>query len=844
MNYKQSINNIWEQFFIDIIKNLDEVYLGCIVFFFLIIVYLNEYNKIYSFKVNLNKFTIFFGILINISYSILIFCIIYNLFIIYYTIPQAYDEPFIMQYNEVSEYKNKMNNFLITNYCYLFDIILMDSNEQNNFKLLDEVGIYLKNKNDYKFDFYDKLLIYANWYDDNLWLKLADYFDKNNHNKFLNLMQDLLYECNNSSNPYGASLFYKIIEYFNNSDDLKTVINLKNIDEENLVIINFIKLASGNVIDICHMWDFVIKRYIYPELEYEIEPDVLIGIYNSTWGQLEDHEYYISAFDRYNANTVLKKSVIEYDFNNNNNNINFIAKALEYASDLNINFISTMLAKCYILIIYGETFPLYQEGIAQSYVEFSLDFLLDYINNAGITDYFMKGIFTIFLSLWFIIYYQFLTNKYIMKEYTNYEITFLYMLVSYLLLKLITSKDLITFILTLESQSLALCIICAFTLINNNLTKIEAALKLYITSATSSGFLLLGCVIIYGVTGTHQLDEISIIFKSRIIEQIMNIYENILSQFIMEGKINNETLLIYYTTLSSQDKNSLLLLIVGILCFFISIVFKLGQVPFHTWMIDVYIGGNILFVSYLAIFPKIAISYFFIKIIIFYFNSNILLLKLLFICGLITIIVGMLGALYQKKIKSFIAYSSITNMGYLFLISSAAYLEDASFLFALSIIFIINYALITLQIFTNIFFNIYMKGYNNTFINKEIENLSELSGFIKINKIDAIFLIISFLALIAIPPIIGFLVKFYLIVLLISKNLILISLLFLSLGVISTVYYLKIIKIIIFDNNNKNIFLIKNYIINKVIQTQIMFLQLLIFIKPLLLIIVIITLLL
>jgi len=105
------------------------------------------------------------------------------------------------------------------------------------------------------------------------------------------------------------------------------------------------------------------------------------------------------AFDRYNANALLKKSIIEYDFNNNNNDINFISKALEYASDLNVNFISTMLAKCYLLIIYGETFPIYEKVNMPSYVEFSLDFLLDYINNAGIADYFMKGIFTTFLSL-------------------------------------------------------------------------------------------------------------------------------------------------------------------------------------------------------------------------------------------------------------------------------------------------------------------------------------------------------------------------------------------------------------------------------------------------------------
>ena len=136
------------------------------------------------------------------------------------------------------------------------------------------------------------------------------------------------------------------------------------------------------------------------------------------------------------------------------------------------------------------------------------------------------------------------------------------------------------FVLTLESQNLALCIICAYTVFDKGVSKIEAALKLYITSAAGSGFLLLGCSILYGSTGTINFLDIATQLKSRFLEQVLYILENILSQIISSTDIEEE-LLIYYSTITLNEKISILLLIIGILCFFISIAFKIGQVPFH-----------------------------------------------------------------------------------------------------------------------------------------------------------------------------------------------------------------------------------------------------------------------
>lgn len=457
-------------------------------------------------------------------------------------------------------------------------------------------------------------------------------------------------------------------------------------------------------------------------------------------------------------------------------------------------------------------------------------------NQEYITDLIIKGILSISVFIWFIIYYVSVKNKYTKKENTTFEPVILYLLTTYLLLKLITSQDMFLLITTLESQNLALCIICAYSVLDKGVSKIEAALKLYITSAASSGFLLLGSSLIYGVTGSINFNEISLQLKSRAFEQVLFLLENIIYDF--KNTNNIENLNTYYSTIAVSEKTTIILFTIGILCFFISIAFKIGQVPFHLWMADVYNGGNIIFVSYLAIFPKIAIGYFFIKSVIFYFSFNFILLKLLFFSGFLTIIIGILGALYQKKIKSFIAYSSIANLGYLILLSSTANLINNNLLITISILFIINYAIVLLQIFISLISNFYLINANKKNQLKEVIYLNELAGYWKINKINSLFLIISFLTLIGIPPLVGFLIKFYIVTFLVANNLILVSWCFLILGVISTFYYLKVIKILIMDNVNKNLFLINGDIKSKIIQISIALLQCILFVKPLLFVLI------
>lgn len=457
-------------------------------------------------------------------------------------------------------------------------------------------------------------------------------------------------------------------------------------------------------------------------------------------------------------------------------------------------------------------------------------------NFLSISDYILQSILAFSFIIWLVAYLSFIKNKYTLGVYGNSEIVIIYLLVSYLLYKLISSDNLITFVLLLESQNLALCIICAYG-IGNYLSKIEAALKLYITSAASTGFLLLGCGLMYGSTGSIYFNDFKMIMDQRYIEEFLRVIEKIIIDLINNGVITDNTWAVYNFYINENNEVNIYLFVVGTLCFFICFAFKLGQVPFHLWISDVYSGGSVLFISFLAIFPKIAIGYFFVKVVSLYFCKDMLLLILLFVSGIVTIVVGMLGAMARQKIKSFIAYSSIANIGYLILLSSLAYLLNADIIIILSLIFFISYILVILQIFIVIFTHHYI--INQVEPVKEVEFLSEFSGLYKHNKINAIFLSVGFLALIGIPPILGFIIKFYISSVILFNGLYYVGLIFLILGVISTIYYLKIIKIIIFDKMNKNLHLINNSVNNKISQFFIFASQVLIFLKPLIIMIII-----
>ena len=310
---------------------------------------------------------------------------------------------------------------------------------------------------------------------------------------------------------------------------------------------------------------------------------------------------------------------------------------------------------------------------------------------------------------------------------------------------MISSYDLIVFYIGLELQTLSLYVLAAF---NQNQTKSsEAGLKYFVLSALSSGLLLYGCSLIYGFSGSTNFYLIS---------------ENIHS---------------------SEYGN-----IFGIVFILVGLAFKISAVPFHMWAPDVYEGSPTSVTLFFAIVPKVAALTVFIRFLYVPFINLIDQWQMIIVfISLASMILGAVAAIGQKNLKRLIAYSSIGHMGY----ALAGLAVGTNSGIQSSIIYISIYLIMNLGIFCCLFM---MKRKDKFF-----DNLEDLSGLSKNHPIISLSLLILLFSLAGIPPMAGFIAKFYIYMSVIEQSMYFLAIVGLITTVVSAFYYLKIIKIIYFD---------------------------------------------
>ena len=313
------------------------------------------------------------------------------------------------------------------------------------------------------------------------------------------------------------------------------------------------------------------------------------------------------------------------------------------------------------------------------------------------------------------------------------------------MLVMISAYDLIVFYVGLELQSLSLYVLAAFN--TDKIKSTEAGLKYFVLSALSSGLLLYGCSLIYGFSGSTNFYLIS---------------ENIFS---------------------SEYGNSF-----GIVFILVGLAFKISAVPFHMWVPDVYEGSPTSVTLFFAVVPKVAALTVFIRFLYVPFFSLIDQWQMIIIfLSLASMIFGAVSAIGQKNLKRLIAYSSIGHMGY----ALAGLAVGTNSGIQNSIIYICIYLIMNLGFFCCLF----MMKRNNQFF----DNLEDLSGLSKNHPIISLSLLILLFSLAGIPPMAGFFAKFYIFISVIEQSMYFLAIVGLISTVISSFYYLRIIKIIYFD---------------------------------------------
>ncbi len=343
-----------------------------------------------------------------------------------------------------------------------------------------------------------------------------------------------------------------------------------------------------------------------------------------------------------------------------------------------------------------------------------------------------------------------ISKKYIVDIKTNkFEYPILMLLSILGMFIMVSSNDLILFYLGLELQSLALYVLA--TIDRDNIKSSEAGIKYFVLSALSSGLLLYGCSLIYGFTGSTNFEEIAIV---------------------------------------STDFN--LGIIFGMVFILVGLSFKISAVPFHMWTPDVYQGAPTSVTSFFSVVPKIAGIAIFIKFMYLPFRGILDEWQyILVFMSIASMILGAVAAIGQTNIKRLMAYSSIGHIGYA-IAGIAAGSENG---FKSTLVYISIYVVMNIGAFACIL--LMRRG------GKYIEEIDELSGASKNHPLMSLGLMIILFSLAGIPPLAGFFAKFYIFMAVIESEMYTLAIIGLVTTVVSAFYYIRIIKIMYFDEPKK-----------------------------------------
>jgi NADH-quinone oxidoreductase subunit N len=312
---------------------------------------------------------------------------------------------------------------------------------------------------------------------------------------------------------------------------------------------------------------------------------------------------------------------------------------------------------------------------------------------------------------------------------------------------MVSASDLIALYIGLELNSLAAYVLAAF--LRNDERSAEAGLKYFVLGALASGILLFGMSLTYGFTGTTSFAGI----KSA-----------------LAGELGTGALF-------------------GIVFMLAGLAFKVSAVPFHMWTPDVYEGAPSPVTTFFATAPKVAALALLMRVALDAFGEQASAWRQIVIfAALASIVVGALGAIGQTNVKRLMAYSSINNVGFMLIGLAAATPAGA----AAMLVYLAIYAAMSLGGFVAVLMLKDAEG-------NQVETIADLAGLSQHRKVLSACIAMLMFSLAGIPPLFGFWGKFVVFQAAVEADLIVLAAIGIAASVIGAFYYIKIVKIIYFD---------------------------------------------
>jgi NADH-quinone oxidoreductase subunit N len=329
---------------------------------------------------------------------------------------------------------------------------------------------------------------------------------------------------------------------------------------------------------------------------------------------------------------------------------------------------------------------------------------------------------------------------------------------------MIIGNNFLSIYLGLELMSLSLYALVALR--RDNAQATEAAMKYFVLGALASGFLLYGLSMMYGATGSLDLGEV---YKAT-----------------LTGQINKQVLAF------------------GLVFIVSGLAFKLGVVPFHMWVPDVYQGAPTAATLMVAGAPKFAAFAITIRLLVEgLINSATDWQQMLMILAVLSMALGNLAAIAQSNLKRMLAYSGIAQLGFMLLgfVPSvvAGNTVSAGNGYGSSLFYVLTYVLTTLGTFGLVML-LSRPGF-------ESDQISDLAGLNKRSPMLAAAMAVFMFSLAGVPPTVGFYAKLAVLQALITTNstlLLQVSIVAVMLSVVAAFYYLRIVKVMYFDEPTDN----------------------------------------
>jgi len=314
---------------------------------------------------------------------------------------------------------------------------------------------------------------------------------------------------------------------------------------------------------------------------------------------------------------------------------------------------------------------------------------------------------------------------------------------------MVSAQTMLLIYLGLELLSLSMYAMVAFKRDDGRAS--EAAMKYFVLGAIASGMLLYGMSLVYGISGSLNIENIG--------------------KFMAENEVMGN-----------------IGLLLGLSFIIVGLGFKLGVVPFHMWVPDVYDGAPTSVTMFLGAAPKIAAFAMVMRLLVEGLGDMVQgWQQILAILAALSLLVGNIIAIAQTNIKRMLAYSTISHMGFVLM----GILAGSQVGYSASMFYIITYAIIATGGFAIVIL-LSREGY-------EADQLSDLKGLSSRHPWYAFMMMLFLFSMAGVPPTVGFYAKLSVIQAVVNANIVWLAVLSVVMSVIGAYYYLRAIKLMYFD---------------------------------------------